>query len=564
MTERYVLGLVRVLPDSVINLISAGEVVERPASVVKELVENALDAGASSISIELEQGGRKSITVRDDGCGMSRHDLLLAVQRHATSKIARVEDLGAISTMGFRGEALPSIAAVTHFRMVTSDGDQGWELRMDGGVLAGVSPAPRTRGTTVTAEGLFYNQPARRKFLRTQSTELSWIERFVTGCALASTGTGFTLSHNGRVLFSLPGGESVSRRLMTRFGLTGDSRHMTAEGLCEGTSVSLVWFPSSLWNRKTHQYLIVNGRLVFSGLVSGVLESALSGPAGHPLLCCTARVPTDQLDVNVHPAKREVRFREPSRMIRALESALGSLMREGGSRMASVLGSDRKPSPSRGYHSDSGGGPALFRVAMEAQAPLEEVAQTVENGQFPVVQIGRAYLVTSTDKGIVLVDQHAAHERILFETVLKTMEQDSSSGGQTLLLPETTDLDTEELELLEDYRQVLARSGFDFRTEGGTLVLTSVPQGTFHGIDALREIIRSLRSPEHQAMAVHQRVAAAAACAGAVKFGDPLSPAEARHLVDRLFSTSDPFHCPHGRPTVLEITFDELDQRFGR
>ncbi|OPL18586.1 MAG: hypothetical protein AVO35_04435 [Candidatus Aegiribacteria sp. MLS_C] len=558
------MGQVRVLPDSVINLISAGEVVERPASVVKELVENAMDAGASSISVELEQGGRKSITVRDDGCGMSRHDMLLAVQRHATSKIASVEDLASIATMGFRGEALPSIAAVTHFRMVTSDGGDGWELRMDGGVLAGVSPAPRTRGTTVTAGGLFYNQPARRKFLRTQSTELSWAERFVTGCALAGTGTGFTLSHNGRVLFNLPPGESVSRRLINRFDLPEDIRYATAEGEHEGTSVSLVWFPSSLWNRKTHQYLIVNGRLVASGLLSGILESSLSGPAGHPLLCCIVRVPPGQVDVNVHPAKREVRFREVSRMVRALESALGGLMREGRSRMASGMGMERVIQGYRDYRPEASGGPELFRVAMEAQAPLEDMDRTAERGQFPIVQIGRAYLVTSTDKGIVLVDQHAAHERILFETVLKTMEQDSSSGGQTLLLPETMDLDPDELELLETYRQVLMRSGFDFRTEGSTLVLTSVPQGTFHGIDALREIIRSLRSPEYQAMAVHQRVAAAAACAGAVKFGDPLSPSEARHLVDRLFSTSDPFHCPHGRPTVLEITFDELDQRFGR
>lgn len=552
------------LPDSVVNLISAGEVVERPASVVKELVENALDAGASRITVELEQGGRKSITVRDDGCGMNRHDLLLAVQRHATSKITTGKDLESLTSLGFRGEALPSIAAVTHFRILTSDGGESWELRMDGGVLSGVVPASRTRGTTVIAAGLFYNQPARRKFLRSQATELSWVERFVTGCALSRTDVDFTLMHNGSTIFRLKPSSTPSERLMERFGLPGDIRVLRSQGSSGGTEVSLVWFPGQRWNRKIHQYVLVNGRQVYSGLVSGMLDSSLAGPAGHPLVFCGIALPSEEVDVNVHPAKREVRFREPSSVRSALEKALEGLSSGGRTELSRAVSRDWGRNAGSGYAVSSVPGDDLFRRAMELQAPVEQGGGERREGDFPIVQIGRSYLVTSTDKGIVLIDQHAAHERILFETVLEAIRSDSGSGSQTLLLPETVRLDPGELEQLDAYGEVLTRSGFDFHVEDDTLVLTAVPQGTFHGIEALREIIVSLQTPEFREMPVQERVAAAAACAGAVKFGDHLSPLEARHLVDRLFSTSDPFHCPHGRPTLLEITFEELAGRFGR
>jgi DNA mismatch repair protein MutL len=555
---------IRVLPDSVINLISAGEVVERPASVVKELVENSLDSGASRITVELEQGGRKSIVVRDDGCGMSRHDLLLAVQRHATSKISSGDDLNSLASLGFRGEALPSIAAVTHFKIITSDGDESWELRMDGGVLSGVHQAPRTRGTTVTAGGLFFNQPARRKFLRTQATELSWAEQFVTGCAISRTDVEFSLMHNGSLLFRLPPAQTVAERLMTRYGLPSDCRFLAEEGESGGTVASMVLFPGHRWNRKTHQYILVNGRQVYSGLVSGTLDAALAGPAGYPLLCCSITVPPGEVDVNVHPAKREVRFREPSRVREAMGSALAGLSdREKNEVSAGLAGGGVN------YRRFQDGvqaelGRELFERAMEVQAPSEPESHDRRDGDFPIVQIGRSYLVTSTDKGIVLIDQHAAHERILYETVLQAIRSDSGSGSQVLLLPESVRLDAGEIEQLDSCREVLTMSGFDYHVEGDTLVLTAVPQGTFHGIEALREILRSLQSPEFREMPAQERVAAAAACAGAVKFGDVLSSVETRHLVDRLFSTSDPFHCPHGRPTLLEITFEELAGRFGR
>ncbi|NOQ22505.1 MAG: DNA mismatch repair endonuclease MutL [Candidatus Aegiribacteria sp.] len=555
---------IRVLPDTVINMISAGEVVERPASVVKELIENALDAEATEIIVELEQGGRKSIIVRDNGLGMNRHDLLLSVQRHATSKISSSSDLSSLSTLGFRGEALPSIAAVTHFTILTSDGVDGFRMRMDGGILRDVSPAARTRGTSVTATGLFYNQPARRRFLRTQATELSWVERYITGSALAREEIAFRLLHNGNELFHLPAGQSVPERLRSRYGLPGDSRYVKSEGHSRGTSVKLIWFPDSRWNRKSHQYILVNGRMVYTGLVSGPVDAALAGPAGYPLLYCSVSAPPDEVDVNVHPQKREVRFRKPSSIREAVETALGELPSSRKSKMKlptgirESFGIPHNGTDGRMYSED------LFNAALQVQAPgAVDTAGKMEY-DFPMVQIGRSYLVTSTDKGIVLIDQHAAHERILFETVLNSMNSDSESGQQKLLLPEYIRLDAPEREQLGDYHAVLNRSGFEFHIDGDTLVLTAVPPGTFHGISALREILRSLQDPESKDMPIREKVAAAAACAGAVKFGDPLSPLETRHLVDQLFSTSDPFHCPHGRPTLIEISFEELGEKFGR
>jgi len=562
------LASVRLLSDSIINLISAGEVVERPASIVKELIENSLDAGAESIVVELEQGGRRSITVRDDGCGMNRHDLLLSIQRHATSKIAGREDLERLSTLGFRGEALPSIAAVTHFTMITSDGSEAWELSVDGGELRGVKPAARTRGTTVTASGLFFNQPVRRKFLRSQGTELTWVEKFLTGSALSYLNVSFRLLHNGREIFDLPAGGDVAGRLRLRFGLTDSIPPVSASATSAGITIAITMFPNNRWNRKSHQYIFVNGRQVQCGYISGPIDRALSGPAGYPLLACSVDMPASEVDVNVHPAKREVRFRDPRRIMETLDEVLSGLA---GARKTSI---HLNPEHSSGtidgtrtlsrQHSSHVSG-ELFDAALMLQMP----ASTLYDGerdpsQVSIVQVGRSYLVTATDTGIALIDQHAAHERILYETVLDSIRSAAGAGRQNLLLPETVRIDGEELEQLTEFNALLRKAGFEFHTEGDTLVLTAVPSGTFHGISALREILRSLSDPTSEDMPMQERVAAAAACAGSVKFGDPLAEKETRHLVDSLFATTDPFHCPHGRPTLIEISFDELEKRFGR
>ena len=559
---------VRVLPDSVINLISAGEVVERPASIVKELLENALDAGATSIVVELEQGGRRSVTVRDDGTGMNRHDLLLSIQRHATSKIAGREDLDVLSTLGFRGEALPSIAAVTHFRMTTSDGSEAWELTADGGELRGVVPVARTRGTTVSASGLFFSQPVRRKFLRSQDTELTWVERFLTGCAFSRLDVAFRLLHGGREIFDLPAGTDLAGRMKLRFGLATSISPVISSGSSGEVSATITIFPDSRWNRKSHQYILVNGRQVQCGFVSAPLDRALAGPAGYPLLTCVVELPPSEVDVNVHPSKREVRFREPRRVREAVEEAISDLVV---TRKTDIHFQDvhhrRGFVGSSGDHGrrSTGLSGEIFEAALMLQMPASPLYGGGEDhSAVPIVQVGRSYLVTATDTGIALIDQHAAHERILYETVLDSIRSDAGAGRQNLLLPETVKVDGEELEQLTEFDALLRKAGFEFHMEGDTLVLTAVPSGTFHGISALREILKSLSDPGSEDMPVQERVAAAAACAGAVKFGDQLAGAETKHLVDGLFATSDPFHCPHGRPTLIEISFQELEKRFGR
>jgi len=561
---------VRVLPDSLVNLISAGEVVERPASVVKELVENALDAGAAGIAVELEQGGRQSIIVRDDGAGMSRHDLLLSIQRHATSKIASREDLERLGTLGFRGEALPSIAAVTHLSITTSDGSEAWRLEIDGGELRGVSPAARTRGTTVSASALFFNQTARRKFLRQQATELSWIERLLTGCALSRPDVAFTLSHNGTTLFRLPAGETVEERMRRRFALPASSPASTGEGVSGEVRAALVCFPECIWNRKTHQYILVNGRSVQASMISAPLDEALAGPAGFPLVLAEISLPASAVDVNVHPAKREVRFRDPSAVRAAVEGALAGMTGTRRSALLRSVGSgpetfrDGSPRTGRSVGIACDGG--LFENAMRIQTPPASVDAWTATGSpvVPIVQVGRSYLVTATESGLAIVDQHAAHERILFEAVIQTMRRGPGTGQQRLLLPEAVRLDAEEAGCLEAYAPIIESAGFEWHMDGDTLVLTAVPGGIFHGIPALREILGSLTDPGAEDRPVDERVAAAAACAGAVKFGDALAGEETRMLVDMLFATSDPFHCPHGRPTLIEISFQELEKRFGR
>ena len=570
---------IRLLPDEVINRIAAGEVVERPASVAKELMENALDAGAEAVDVVLEKGGRKLVEVRDDGLGMSRDDLLLAVQRHATSKIRAAEDLDSLSTLGFRGEALPSIASVCHFTVVSSpDGSRGWRLRMDGGVMKNLEPAPRSRGTTVSVASLFYNQPARKRFLKSESTELSWVQRFVTGAALSSLEVAFTLRHNGRTLFRLPASQSLQKRLLARYGLGGDVRVVEASASTGETTVELVVIPDQRWRGRRNQYVLVNGRLIRSAMVSSITGEKLGGPAGHPLLVARISMPASEVDVNAHPTKREVRFREKrtveSALIKALSDLPGARTEKTISSLSAAGGGLRGKSPARGgvyrrYRSPGHSvaqSSGLFEAAIEMQHSRDSSASETL-GRYRgcgVVQVGRSYLVSATSSGVVVVDQHAAHERVLFERILQGDETGELSS-QALLLPERIHLEAEEQSALRRYSTTLRRVGFGYSMEDDILILYAVPEGVTHGVEALMEVLRGPGKEEGRAeLPEREQLAAAAACAGSVKAGDRLSPSEAAELMDSLFSTGDPFHCPHGRPTLIEIPFSELENRFGR
>lgn len=543
--------MIRVLDDEMVNLISAGEVVERPASIVKELVENSLDAGASRIEVEVEQGGRRSITVRDDGCGMSRHDLLMSIQRHATSKVSKPEDLGSIATLGFRGEALPSIAAVTHTTIVTSDGGEGWRLDVDGGILRGVAPAARTRGTTVTAAGIFFNQPPRRKFLRSEQTELSWIRRHLEGIAFSRDDFALRLSGDGQGFELRPG--TLEERMRARFSIDAGERCVTGSAADSSRRIELLVFPGRCTATRLHSYVSLNGRAASVRTVTAVLEQLLAGPAGYPLLACRLVLEPGDVDVNAHPSKLEVRLREPSRIAALVEQAAESAV-SGRRSVMSGAAEVRGSAPYAAERPDPP--PRLFERAMELQSTPARAA-SAPGAQ--VMQVGRSYLVSSLSGGLVIVDPHAAHERVLFDSIRK-----GSAGTQQLLLPEPLDLDPESMEQLQMHRDMLKEAGFDFSETGQGLMLCAVPAGLRHGVEAVSEILSHLSDPVRAYLPPQEMIAAAAACAGAVKLGDPLDPAQAAELVDMLFATSDPFRCPHGRPTLIEITDDELGRRFGR
>ena len=570
---------IRKLPDHLVNLIAAGEVVERPASVVKELLENSLDAGASTVEIELEAGGRKLIAVRDNGAGMDRHDVLLAIQRHATSKITSPSDLNDITTLGFRGEALPSIASVSRMTILTSRGETGWKLIITGGKLDSLEPAGRTRGTTITVENLFFNQPARRKFLRSESTELAWIERIVAGTSLARVDCSFSLKHNGRVIFHLPVANSPAQRLRDRYGLTADERCVEATGQSDGVTAKLYVFPDKRWANRRHQYTLVNGRLVTAYQVSTPLREAFSGPAGDPLILCAISIDPSLVDVNAHPAKKEVRFRKPYQVESAVRSAVPGIAAH---RMETTVSSFRTtaeipstaPLPHISYSSApyrvSKPSPAAFQTAMEFESPGNADISSAAIDTSPwedsieIIRISSSYLVTETSTGLLIVDQHAAHERILYEKIIESVKGAMSAGQQRILLPEEISVDEHEKNILKIYSSMIKQAGYDFRIEGDTLELLSVPVGIKRGTEALKEVVKSLAKGTEVSESEAERIASASACAGAIKFGDKITLTEARHLLHTLFTMKDPFHCPHGRPTMIELPFSELESRFGR
>lgn len=573
-------GSIWILPDHIVNLIAAGEVVERPASVVKELVENSLDSGATSIDIELEYGGRRAVTVRDNGDGMNRHDLLLSVQRHATSKIRSSSDMNNLNTLGFRGEALPSIAAVSHMEILSStEGNEGWQMQIDGGVLNEVKPCRRTKGTTVSVRSLFYNQPARRKFLRSEATELTWVESFVTGFSFFHIGVDFNLVHNNRELFNLPSEDNLEKRARRRYQIGSSVKAFCFEFSDGDYSCRGLCFPEKRWNSRRQQYIIVNGRQVKAPPIQIPLDRFLSGPAGYPLIICILSLPGKDVDVNVHPAKREVRFREPFRVEKIVESALLSITSERRLHTVAAMRNNlSSPSEKSGWKKDAVNNHYTDRniqpppISTRAQSavlqlnmPFDSKGYSSEQQKhYDIMQFGRLFLVSATQDALVIIDQHAAHERILFEKILAGINKNRNQSQQHLLWPESIQLDLADLEIAERYRQELGKAGFDFEINGKEMLINSIPAGFKNGSAAIRELLCKLQEPSGTELPEKERIAALAACAGAVKAGDSLSIEEARSILDQLFSTGDPFHCPHGRPTIIEISFSELEKRFGR
>jgi DNA mismatch repair protein MutL len=584
---------IAVLPRAVADQIAAGEVVERPASVVKELLENALDAAATSVEIVAEDGGRRRIRVSDDGSGMDREDAQLALERHATSKIRAPGDLVGVASFGFRGEALPSICSVSEFLLETAaDDGSGTRVRAAGGRLLGVDSVARRRGTTVEVTRLFYNAPARQKFLRSARAEWRGVVDAVTNVALTRRDVRLTVAHDGKPVLTLPRATTLRARLGALWGAPFADRLLDVDDVSGPLHVSgLVERPADVGASSRRVFIAVNGRPVRDAGLVRAAEAAYRStiPAGvRPTVLLEVTTPPDDVDVNVHPAKAEVRFRDRWVVERAVEAAVrralgplasGHVWR---ARHAPALPTpglspvDGVPAQDRvaGDGVDTGvllGGSSAAVAAVTAVSAAAGAARDAPHRsalEVPsLVQLRRTYILFERADAVVLIDQHSAHERILFEQFMRAFEQ-GGAPSQQLLLPLTVHLAPAEEEAFEEHRDLFARLGFDAEPFGGTAVIVRgvpAPHPRFDAERCLRETLAALTGDRLAGVAArHERLAATFACKAAIKAGEPLAPEEMRALFVALSTTALPAHDVHGRCTVVQLTWDELERRFGR
>jgi DNA mismatch repair protein MutL len=587
---------IQILTDTLANQIAAGEVVERPASVVKELVENALDAGATRIDVSVRNGGKTEIRVADDGFGMGRDDALLSLDRHATSKIARPEDLQQVRSFGFRGEALPSIGSVARLTLETAEaGGVGTRVRVQSGRILGVEDCARQTGTTIAVRSLFLNVPARAKFLRSAAVETRAVAEVVVSLALAHLSTAFRLESNGRELLDLAVARELSSRVASLWGDEAASRfipigrsdaELTVGGLVERPDASLAG------PRRVH--LFVNGRPFRDRGLVYAAERGYRTTVPHgakPSLLLYLKLGVGAVDVNVHPAKLEVRFSDRPTVEEFVESAVRDAMNRVDSaatldRHVALPQLRREPSSSSipGPHGNGQAGQLAFFVSAtepvppghsDAQAAAGTAAApspgaTVESRRAPLLwQLHDTYILAETRTGLLIIDQHSAHERILFQQLMTAFDRGGQSS-QRLLFPITLRLSPAEYAVIDDARELFERTGFEVEPFGGRTVImhsAPAPHPYFNAERCVREMIAELATGSEltrSARTQYERIAMTFACKGAIKAGQRLSTAEMEELFERLFATELPYHDVHGRPTVIRLSTDELERRFGR
>jgi len=653
---------IHLLSEQVANQIAAGEVVERPASVVKELVENALDASAQKVTVEIGAGGRSLVRVTDDGIGMSRDDALLALERHATSKILKAEDLASIVTMGFRGEAVPSIASVSRFTLTTREREsaspEGTQIIVNGGTIAEVKAAGSAPGTSVEVRQLFFNLPARRKFLRTEETEAAHIQHYLTLAALAYPEVAFTFVKDGRNIWQIPavkGGQIEALRERYR-ALLGDEKLLpvrfsvlleesavvpeetdifetalpakpATEGPRPGTLKvwGLIGSPGVSRATRDGQFVFVNRRPVENrginyALIEGYHNSLMKGR--YPVCCLFLEIDPAAVDVNIHPSKREVKFHRESEVrklvARAVQDTLLSFHDEpvpvaARFRPAEQVELSPAPAPPALPNFPAALAPAVppAPLPLPSQAPLKmgfapappmrrdpepagmpaaalptmsgpessagSPAMRAAQSPTPLLHVplrlvgvvGRLYVLLESDRGLVLLDQHAAHERILFEQMLTRLEQNGATPSQKLLLPETIELPPRDAQFLRDQLAALTRLGVGLSEFGErTFLLDALPpfvkvpdprRFVFDLVDDLRAAGREVNLAR-----LGEHTVAKTVCRHAVKANDPLSGPELENLVADLRRCAMPYTCPHGRPTLIEMSYRELEKKFGR
>jgi DNA mismatch repair protein MutL len=661
---------IRVLPDHVANLIAAGEVVERPASVAKELVENAIDAGATRIAIDVASGGRRLLKIIDDGEGMIRDDAVLAFERHATSKIKGADDLSAIATLGFRGEALASIASVARVELITrtDDSSAGTRVLIDGGRMRDVKDAAHPRGTTIVVRDLFFNTPARRKFLRSEATESYHLTNLVTHYALAHPELHFTLTNNGRETLRVAAAKDLRERAYQIFGtqfLDGLLEVNNAISEPTETSFSLPQiarvrgFVSAPRERRTSrdaQFLFVNGRFVRDRLLGRALSEGYRSILPHgvyPVALLFVDVPLEEVDVNVHPAKTEVRFRRAAAVADAVREAVRAGLASAGYLSAaeerSAVRSDAvgpdytptaatyetraetsvttqpaktfelrpeaqqermgfvSPTPTPEFRTRTPAGedydridslvvsgtisePALDDLREAIQLPQTETAarafpdlppldsalkfvrevavESLSANIRPLGQLEESFIIATDEDGLLLIDQHVAHERVLFDKY-RALESARRPESQQMLIPETFDLTPAQAAVFDHVAEELESYGFELmRLSGRTVAIKSTPADlpASEARNVLAEVLDTVDSEKKGAAraTLRDEIAASLACHAAIKVNMPLAPEKMRWLIDRLLTTSSPTTCPHGRPVILRLTTQDILKGFHR
>jgi DNA mismatch repair protein MutL len=626
---RHKMGRIRLLSETVASQVAAGEVVERPASVVKELIENSIDAGAQKIDIIIRRGGISLVRVIDDGCGMDRDDALLSLERHATSKIRSAADLQAVATLGFRGEAVPSIASVSRFRLTTREAHAvaGTEIIVNGGKLDVVRDGGEAPGTQVEVRSLFYNIPARRKFVRSENTESRNIEHQVHLQAIGHPQIGFSLLRDDRLLFQVPGTATLTDRIRDLYGAELLQRLVEIADTASPKIRISGFIGKAGLSRQTRaqQLVFVNGRAIESSLITpavreGYHTALMKGQ--YPVTFLFLAIDPAAVDVNVHPAKREVRFRDPSGVREAIVRCIQQTLQGGRAAWqekfrapVSLPAVSGKTVPDLRLRSDvaapeeshrelphvsvaasqhgTAGATIAAGVDRGSKAELPEIvgqvprlpgghldsasdavalqrSQRLRNQQqFQIIGVlSKLYVLMENADGLVLVDQHAAHERILFEELRRRMEE-QGVPTQKLLLPQTFDVAPRDADWIERNLSIMQRMGIGIESFGpGTFKIDSLPSflDVSDPAQFMRKVIDDLKGASNSASALRlgEDMIAKSVCRHAVKANDPLRYLEVEKLIRDLLDCDLPYCCPHGRPTMIQISLAELEKKFGR
>ncbi len=585
------MGKVRLLPSAIAQKIAAGEVIERPASVVKELVENSLDAAAKTIRVELEEGGKKLIRVEDDGCGMSPEDVVLCFERHATSKISQEEDLEKIATLGFRGEALASIASVSRLVLRTSEGQVGTKVEREGGRLGRISEGGYPKGTLVEVRDLFFNLPARRKFLRSTQSELAHIVRYLTTVSLAFPEVAFFLHHGERQLLNCPAVPTRRERFYQLFGRENLERLMEInweEG--EYRISGFISRPPRGAGDRYRQFYYVNQRPVRDRLLPAAVQQAMKGRLEKdtsPEVYLFLSLPYSEVDVNVHPAKAEVRFRDSARVFHAVLKCLNEAMTQESAVKSVYLGTQHDASVKEIKETAVAARTHLFPGVKESESRGEEAGESylsllspLDEGSFAVektlAEEGEAkkleifgqylnlYILAADETGLLIIDQHNAHERILFEKYLELDARRAWSSKQALF-PLLIELSPAEMIILEQLNPTLGEFGFELENLGGrSLYLRSFPD--FLEDEEARDVLLGFleEAEKTEITERRERLLATMACRTAIKAGLPLSREKMEVLVAELFRAKNPWLCPHGRPTVVRLDRRQIEKGLKR